>query len=136
MAQVRKAPPMVTRESIAQMLQNPNRAYVEQVIGRALVSLFNRQTEAEKGRNDAEVDNMEGFSGQDARSGSLTAKYFLKNKKLEDWQIANWTRVGSTGFPRLCKYHRQLNEIAVAKREAELQQAAEQSAMIKDGEKP
>lgn len=105
-------PKLVTRESLAAMLANENPAYVQMVIGRALCRLLERQTQSEQSHNTTDEDNGIGFAGADARSGSLTAKYFMKHKKLEDWQVARWVKIGANGFPRLCKYHKQLNEIA------------------------
>ncbi len=102
---------IVTRDSMRAMLTNDNPQYVIAVVGRALVAIFQRQTEAEKSANVTDNHNGIGFSGTDAKSGSLTAKYFLKNKTLQQWQVDNWTRVVN-GYPRLCKYHKQLNEIA------------------------
>lgn len=102
---------IVTRDSLAKMLENPNPAYVQAVIGKALVAIFNRQTEDEKASNDTRKWNSIGFSGADAKSGSLTAKYWLKHKRLLDWQVEKWIKL-SRGYPRLCKYHKQLNEIA------------------------
>lgn len=41
----------VTRGSLQKMLDNSNQAYVAQVIGRALVVLFNNQTRGEQSMN-------------------------------------------------------------------------------------
>ncbi len=102
----------VTRAALIAMLNDPRgHAYVQHVVGRACVALFNRQTEAEQARNDTEVLNDEGFSGSDARQGSLTAKYYLKHKRLEAWQVEQWTKEWR-GRPRLAKYWKQLNEVA------------------------
>lgn len=106
----------VTRESIQAMLNNPNQDYVKAVVGRALVAIFSNQTIAEKAGNSTEEDNGIGFSGADARSGSLTAKSYLKNRTLADWQVERWTKPGKNGFARLTKYHKQLNQIAEMKR--------------------
>lgn len=111
---------IVTRDSLRTMLLNPNRVYVEKVVGRALVRLFERQTEAEKVSNDTNVDNGIGFAGCDAKSGSLTAKYYLKHRRLEDWQLARWTKVEASSYPKLCKYHRQLNEVALVAQQGKL----------------
>ena len=56
-----------------------------------------------------------GFTGADAHSGCLTAKYFIKHGTLADWQVERWTKLSKSGFSRLTKYHKQLNEIAIAK---------------------
>jgi hypothetical protein len=106
---------LVTRDTLAQMLRNENRAYVEKVVGRALVALLQRQTKDEQATNDTRVWNSVGFSGADAKSGTLTAKSFLKRNALEDWQIQKWTKPSKNGYPRLCKYAAQLNDIAQSK---------------------
>ena len=107
-----KTPKLVTRESLQQMLENDNQKYVQAVVGRALVAIFKRQTESEQSSNDTREWNAIGFSGADAFSGSLTAKYWMKHKRLEDWMLEKWLRKGTSGYARLCKYHKQLNEIA------------------------
>ena len=58
------------------------------------------------------VDNGIGFTGADAFSGTMTAKYFLKHNKLESWQVDKWLKQDKKGYPRLCKYHKQINEEA------------------------
>jgi hypothetical protein len=110
----RKIHKIVTRESMATMLAKDNSLYVQTVIGRALVAIFNRQTRSEKAVNDVREHNTVGFSGADAKGGSITAKYWLKHRKLEPWMVKKWTE-NSRGFPRICKYHKQLNEIAMEK---------------------
>ena len=107
---------IVTRESLQAMLSNENTNYVKMVVGRALVAIFNNQTESEKSENDTEERNGIGFSGADARSGTLTAKSFLKNKTLADWQLEKWIAPQKNGFARLTKYAKQLDEIAQAKK--------------------
>ena len=107
---------IVTRESLQAMLDNPNKDYVVQVVGRALVAIFNNQTESEKSANGTTELNGIGFSGADGRSGVLTAKSFLKNNTLADWQLERWTKVSKNGFSRLTKYAKQLNEIAELKK--------------------
>ena len=104
----------VTRESLQAMLDNSNQDYVAQVIGRALVILFKNQTRDEQSMNATNQDNGIGFTGADAHSGSITAKYFIKHKTLLDWQVARWTKPASSGFARLAKYHKQLNAAAEA----------------------
>jgi hypothetical protein len=106
---------IVTRDTIRNMLRNDNRAYVEAVIGRALLSLLDRQTEDEKIAADTRVWNAVGFSGADAKSGTLTAKFYAKHGKLLDWQVEKWTKPSKNGYPRLAKYAKQLNEIALEK---------------------
>ena len=84
-------------------------------IGRALVHLFNRQTNTEQARNDTEVWNEMGFTGADGRAGCITAKYYIKHGELLDWQIERWTKLGRSGYARIAKYWKQINEEAEKK---------------------
>lgn len=112
---------IVTKDSLKTMLANPNRAFVARVVGKALVHIYNRQTEAEKAIDATQQDNGIGFTGADAFSGSLTAKYFMKHKDLQDWQLDKWLKLDSKGYPRICKYHKQINEEAEKKAKAPVQ---------------
>ena len=103
---------IVTRESLCKMLEVATPERKAKIVGRACVALFKRQTEAEKADNDTKVTNMRGFCAQDARSGSITAKYFIKHGSLQEWQIEKWTKVDVRGTPRIVKYWRQLDEEA------------------------
>lgn len=103
---------LVTQESLQTMLDNPNKDYVAHVIGRALIGLLKRQTSAEQDTNTTNVHNNVGFTGADGYGGSLTAKFYLKHNRLEDWQIERWVKRGKNGYSRLTKYAKQLNEIA------------------------
>ena len=104
---------IVTHESLNAMLNNPNQEYVQKVIGRALVALLERQTADEQHCNTTKEHNNIGFSGCDGRSGTLTAKYWMKHKRLEQWMVERWTKIGKGGLPRLCRYAKQLNQIAM-----------------------
>jgi hypothetical protein len=107
-----KVQPIVTRESLARMLLEADDVKRQHIIGRALVALFKRQTQAEQANLTTQVDNGVGFTGGDAIGGSLTAKSYLARRQLQPWQVEKWTRTGSNGFPRICKYAKQLDEIA------------------------
>lgn len=107
---------IVTRESLQNMLDSEDRAYVTKVVGRALVVLFNNQTKDEQSFNTTNKDNGIGFTGADAHSGCITAKTFMKRGTLEDWQVDRWLKRGSRGYSRLTKYHKQLNAAAMSKR--------------------
>jgi hypothetical protein len=107
---------LVTRESIETYLESATPERRAAFIGRALVHLLNRQTEAEAKNNTTDNHNMRGFTPADARSGCIGAKYFLKNRTLQDWQIEAWMRPGAHGM-RIAKYWRQLNEEAQKKAE-------------------
>lgn len=104
---------IVTKASLANLLNNPGRRV--DVIGRALVALLAKQTTSEQASNHTEINNNIGFGGCDAKAGSLSAKFYIKYGTLLDWQVARWMKPTKDGFPRLCKYHKQLNEIAIAK---------------------
>lgn len=123
MTKTAKPAPLVTRESLRAMIIDQPHDKVQHVIGRALVALFNRQTESERQSDGTTDANSIGFAGADAKGGSLTAKSYLARKMLVEWQVEKWTRLSSNGFPRICKYHRQLNEIAEEKRDRERAQA-------------
>lgn len=106
---------LVTHETLEAMLSDPRgHRFVQHVVGRALVALFKRQTVDERVQHTASHYNSIGFAGPDARSGSLTAKYYMKHNRLEEWMVEQWTK-DFRGRPRLCKYHRQLNQIAMEK---------------------
>jgi hypothetical protein len=106
---------IVTKQSLARMLNEADATKRAHIIGRALVALFERQTAAEQSSDSTDQSNSIGFASCDARGGSLTAKSFLKNRTLADWQVEQWIRPQRNGLPRICKYDRQLNEIAEEK---------------------
>lgn len=106
---------LVSRDSLQRMIDNADAVKRQHIIGRALVALFERQTEDEKRDNTTKLDNNVGFAGCDSKSGSLTAKSYLKNKGLATWQVEKWTARQKNGFARICKYAGQLNEIAIMK---------------------
>jgi hypothetical protein len=81
------------------------------VVGRALVALFNRQEDAEKSGNSTISKNGIGFSANDARLGSIGAKYYIQFKTLTPKLLAGWLKE-SNGYPRICRYSKQLNEVA------------------------
>lgn len=107
---------LVTRDSLQKMLDSGDVDYVNLVIGRALVGIFNRQTKSEQMCNDTNQDNGVGFTGADAHSGCISAKYFLRHKTFLVWQRARWTKKGKSGYSRVTKYWKQLNEIANEKK--------------------
>ena len=107
---------IVTRKSLQHMLDTADEQRVIHIVGRALVVLFNNQTRDEQSMNTTNKDNGIGFTGADAKAGSITAKSYLKNKTLLDWQVAKWLKVSNSGYSRLTKYHKQLNAAAMEKR--------------------
>jgi hypothetical protein len=99
----------VTKDSLAEMLKHQNPKYVEAVIGRALIVILENQTKDEQSAAETIEDNGIGFTGSDARTGTITAKYYQKHNKLEPWMVEKWVKIGKSGYPRICKYHKQLN---------------------------
>jgi len=106
---------IVTKETLKSMLENTNRDYAQKVIGRGLLVILNNQTEEEQCQAATKENNGTGFTGFDAKSGTLTALFYQKHKKLENWMMNKWLKTDKKGYPRLCKYHRQLNEAAEAR---------------------
>lgn len=103
---------MVTKDSLTQMIQAASPEKQAQIVGRACVVLFKRQTDAERATNTTNTENSIGFTGSDAKSGSLTAKTFMKHKTLQAWQVERWLKVDRRGTMRIAKYWRQLDEAA------------------------
>jgi len=108
---------LVTRESFIALVQRGDEVAMH-AVGRALVHLFNRQTAFEKDENTTKVHNQQGFTPADARSGSITAKYYIKHRALAAWQTDRWIKPNSKGIPRIAKYWAQMNEEANRKMEA------------------
>lgn len=89
-------------------------------VGRALVHLLNRQTQDEQETSDTRHQNARGFNTADARRGTITAKYYLKHRTLQDWQIEYWLQEDARGALRLGKYWRQIAEEAAARKAAKV----------------
>lgn len=109
---VAKPVPSVTKASLLRLLNSDKRT---DVVGRALVVLFKRQTDAEKVSNQTKLTNGRGFTQADAFTGTVTAKSYLKNGTLADWQVAKWMKLNRKGEPRILKYWAQLDEAAKEK---------------------
>jgi len=108
---------IVTPTYITEALQR-DETFVIHFIGRALAVLLNEQTNDEQIDATTKHTNFRGFSQSDAKSGTLTAKFYLKHKTLTPWQIKAWTKMWR-GRPRIAKYWKQLDRAAQARREAE-----------------
>lgn len=106
---------LVTKDSLQAMLDNADPELRIRIVGRALVVLFERQTEYEKSANTTNNENGVGFTGADGRTGVLTAKTFLKSRTLKDWQVDRWMVRGKSGYSRIVKYWRQLDQAAKKK---------------------
>lgn len=112
---------LVTRQSMMALMSESEEKQIH-VIGRALVAIFSRQTKEEKTLNSTRQHNNIGFSGHDGKSGSLTAKYYIRHGTLLPWQVELWTR-DFRGNPRITKYAKQLNEVALENKIAKLEAA-------------
>ena len=117
-----KTSSIVTKVSLMNLLTTVPASYKgdleswqKHVIGRAVWQLFQRQTADEQATHTTNNQNNIGFAGCDAKQGSFTAKSFKKRGTILDFQYDFWMKTGSTGFPRIVKYHKQLNEIAIEK---------------------
>jgi len=85
------------------------------VIGRACAALYARQTAEEQGALFTKNRNGQGFTAFDAKVGSLTAIYWNQYKTLLPWHVTYWMKMTPAGYPKICRYARQLNEVAEAK---------------------
>lgn len=99
---------LVTKEFIKTKLEEN----AEKLIGRALSAILKYQTDVESTNNITKDFNGVGFTKSDSRTGTLTAKYYLKHGKLEEWQLKLWKGLNKKGEPRILKYADQLNRIA------------------------
>lgn len=105
--------PVVTKEWLAAKIkENPTK-----VIGRALSALYRYQLDSEKSTSSTRANNGVGFAKPDARIGSIGARMFNANGTLQQWVIDIWSMPARDGYPRLCKYANQLQQIAQAKKE-------------------
>lgn len=107
----------VTREWIDNYINTQPDHKVSNMVGRALVALYNRQTPDERQTETATHDNHRGFDAFDAKQGTEAAQYFIKYGCFYlKWQWQQWTRKNKRGIPRIAKYAKQLNEVAEEKR--------------------
>lgn len=109
---------IVTKESLLALIDKADFDKRKQIIGRACVALFKEQLKDERETNKTVTTNYKGFTAGDARQGSITAKYFIKNKSLLDWQVELWLKRDVRGTPRIVKYWKQLDRAAKLKQAA------------------
>lgn len=84
-----------------------------QMVGRALWRLWRRQTQDEQASQRTTHSNNRGFSSADAFYGGIVAKYYAQHGTITEKMFGDWVAPrGRYGFPKVCKYSRQLNEIA------------------------
>ena len=120
---------LVTKDSLIAMLAEADQEKQIKIVGRALVAILAFQTASEQEAKVASEDNGVGFSGLDAKAATLTANSFQARGTLVQWQLEQWLR-DYRGAPRITKYWKQLNRIAIEKRirciEQQLQQLADE----------
>jgi len=80
----------------------------DRAVERAIVAIYNCQTEDEKSTSDTRHNNKVGFSGADARLGSYYAKWVLGGNKLTGKHLEKARAMAN-------KYVRQLVQIATNK---------------------
>ena len=103
--------PEVTKDWLAEKIkQDPAR-----VIGRALLAIYKRQTFSEQATTSTKIQNGIGFSKPDARVGTIGARMYQAHAKLQDWVVDVWSKPAKDGYPRICKYVGQLDEVAKEK---------------------
>jgi hypothetical protein len=107
----------LTREKLTDLVLREG-PIAERAIGRALVLLLKRQTTEESQANDTRIHNAIGFTPADAYTGTLTAKFYIKHGRLEEWQLKKWQKLNAKGVPRIAKYWKQLAEEAAKKQES------------------
>lgn len=110
-----KPAPIVTREWLREAV---NAAPVL-CIGRALVALYALQEAEEKSSKETRFSNGVGFTKGHARLGSIGAKAYLQTRTVPPFVLKVFTRPDKNGYPNICKYTRQLNNIAHERNTAE-----------------
>jgi hypothetical protein len=97
--------PLVTKDSLRKLLKEKR----IEVLGRALVAIYNRQTTEEQKSERTRFVNGRGFDTVDGKIGTICAKHYLKYGTLDLWQHRYW-------YERILKYTNQLNDVAIEKR--------------------
>lgn len=101
---------MLNKEYIVELLKTNDRAVV-----RALIVLNARQTLDEQQLEGTINQNGQGFTPADAFMGTRTAEFAQKRGFLTEKQLGYWRKPNARGVPRICKYARQLLEVANTK---------------------
>lgn len=104
-----KEKPIVSKDWLRERVQGSNG---NMVVGRALLAIFRRQSLSEKQSSTTIERNGVGFSSCDAFLGTLTVKLFLNYGNVPPNLYKAWTKIGKNGYPRICRYADQLNQIA------------------------
>lgn len=92
-----------TKEQIVNLLNTNDRA-----VERALVAIFNRQTQHEQSSETTDLNNGVGFGAFDAKTGTYLAKWIISGRHLSGEYVAKGRKIA-------LKYTKQLIEIAEEK---------------------
>lgn len=106
-----KAQPEWTKERLNALFLTNDRA-----VERAILFLYDRQTESEKRSGGTKEDNGRGFSGLDGRFLSSLGKRLRMGLSLTPGQLTAIRRLNPKGFCILAKYHGQLQDAIAAKK--------------------
>lgn len=106
---------IVTKDSLLNLLLSATAIKQMHIVGRALAVVYANQEPDEQRAETVRHNNGIGFTVGDASIGCSHAQSYILHSKLDDWAVSVWVKPDSTGYPRICKYHRQLNEAATRK---------------------
>lgn len=102
---------MLRKEDIVPILARNDKA-----VARALVILFNNQTNTEQNSEQTINRNGEGFRPCHARMGTSMAQFYLRKGYLTPKQVAYWRKPMACGNARIAVYWKQLAIAAEAKK--------------------
>lgn len=102
---------MLRKVDIVPLLNRSDKA-----VARALVVLFNNQTNTEQHSEQTINRNGEGFRPCHARVGTSMAQFYLRKGYLTPKQIAYWRKTMACGNSRIAIYWKQLAIAAEAKK--------------------
>jgi hypothetical protein len=106
-------PIVLTKAALQQQIKQASPSEREMLITDAVSALYVRHTEREKEVGSAIHLNDLGFDRPDAPTGLRDGRNLRAHGTTPS--INYWTRVDVNGWYKLCKYHKQLNEVAYAK---------------------
>lgn len=131
----KKKEKIVTKESIYNTISKARKAkrfdFIVQYVGKALVVLYRNQEPDEKASRTANIQNGVGFNKFDSDKGTRAAQRFLNTGTLPLAEVNYWCKLDKTNYPKIARYHKQLNDAAYRKIE-EKNKASEQLEKLFD----
>jgi hypothetical protein len=94
---------MLSKDAIVKLLETNDKA-----VARALVVLYNNQTDSEQATEETRFRNGEGFRPCHARVGTSMATFYLNRGFLTAKQVAYWRRRMKDGNMKIGIYWKQL----------------------------